>query len=395
MTRSMNNDDRWLLPDGIEETLPDAARRIETMRRNALDLLDSWGYELVMPPLMEYLDSLLTGVGRDLEIETFKLTDQVSGKMLGVRADMTPQVARIDAHYLRRSGATRLCYFGPVLRTRPDTLGGSRVPLQLGAELFGVASADADIEIVELLTETLARLGVGDIHVDLGHMGIFRGLMQEAGLEQEVRASIMAAVTSKSAPDVESRCKEYNVDGNVIDLLVRMTDCSGEAGTLGAMANAFANGPDVVASAYENLAHIASRLKQRLPDTRIYFDLAALSGHSYHTGLVFAVYMPGCGRAIANGGRYDDIGSEFGRARPATGFSIDLRALARQTAGEKTEPEIIFAPFEEDDSLINAVRALRESGKRVVYYEKSEKLDSEGAPSSRLVNQNGEWVIQR
>ena len=394
MIQSIQKDDRWLLPDGIEETLPDEARRIESLRRCSLDLLDSWGYELVMPPLMEYLDSLFTGVGRSLEIETFKLTDQMTGKMMGVRADMTPQVARIDAHYLRRSGATRLCYFGPVLRTRPESLGGSRVPLQLGAELFGVASADADIEIVELLVETLRRMGIESVHVDLAHMGIFRGLMNQTGLDDNAQSILMEAVTCKSAPDVERQCGLLKVNNHVRELLMLMTDSSGDIDQLADIADKFSKAPGEVVKAFDNLLVIACRLRQRLPETRIYFDLAALRGQSYHTGLVFAVYMPGYGRAIANGGRYDDIGREFGRARAATGFSLDLREVSKQATAGANEQEIICAPYEEDEALMKTVRTLRESGRQVIfcYEDDQENMNRDGV--SRLVRKDDSWVIE-
>ena len=395
MIQSMQKDDRWLLPDGIEETLPEEARRIESLRRRSLNLLESWGYELVMPPLMEYLDSLLTGVGRSLEIETFKLTDQMTGKMMGVRADMTPQVARIDAHYLRRSGASRLCYFGPVLRTRPDCLGCSRVPLQLGAELFGVASADADIEIVELLVETLRRMGIESVHVDLGHMGIFQGLMKQTDLDDNAQSVLMEAVTCKSAPDVERQCDLLGINDYVRELLMLMTDSSGDVGQLSKLADKFSNAPEEIAAAFDNLVVIAKRLKQRLPETRLYFDLAALRGQSYHTGLVFAVYMPGYGRAIANGGRYDDIGKEFGRARPATGFSLDLREVSKQATIAMEKSEMICAPYEEDEALMNTVRALRESGRQVVFCYEDDQADMSRNGASRLVKQdNDTWVIE-
>jgi ATP phosphoribosyltransferase regulatory subunit len=394
MTESLQKDDRWLLPDGIEETLPEEARRIESLRRRILDLLDSWGYELVMPPLMEYLDSLLTGVGGGLEIETFKLTDQMTGKMMGVRADMTPQVARIDAHYLRRTGATRLCYFGPVLRTRPDCLGCSRVPLQLGAELFGVSGVDADIEIVELLVETLHLMGLRSVHVDLGHMGIFRGLMKQTGLDDAAQSLVMESVSCKSMPDVERRCTALGLDDAVRKMLVFMTAASGDVDQLGELHGRFADAPGEVRDAFDNLSVIAARLKQRLPDTRLYFDLAALRGQSYHTGLVFTVYLPGFGRAIANGGRYDDIGLEFGRARPATGFSLDLRSLARLTPVEVIAPETICAPYEEDSALMEAVRELRKSGKRVVFCYPDDSQDMARAGTGRLVKKDNTWVIE-
>ena len=266
---SLNDGDRWLLPVGVEETLPAEAAQIEKLRRIALDLLSSWGYELVMPPLMEFLDSLLTGVGHGLEIETFKITDQISGRMMGVRADMTPQVARIDAHYLRTNGARRLCYFGPVLRTLQDCLGCSRVPLQLGAELFGVKSSKADIEIVELLVDTLHSIGLEGLHVDLGHMGIFQGLCRAEELDPSAQDRLSLAIGSRSRDDVARVCQSLGLSSGSTDLFVLMTASSGEVDTLPSLAKRFSSATEEIRQSIENLARISRILKKRLSGTRL------------------------------------------------------------------------------------------------------------------------------
>jgi ATP phosphoribosyltransferase regulatory subunit len=395
MSQSLNNGERWLLPVGVEETLPAEAVLIEKLRRRSLDLLDSWGYELVMPPLMEFLDSLLTGVGHGLEIETFKLTDQVSGKMMGVRADMTPQVARIDSHFLRNNdGPRRLCYFGPVLRTRPDCLGCSRIPLQLGAELFGVKSSQADIEIVELLVEMLRSFGLEGLHVDLGHMGIFLGLAESENLDTAAQDRLAEVIISRARDDVARVCDELAVSPQAREMFILMSSCSGEVDSLGKVVDQLANAPENSRAAIENLLNIASSLKQRLPGLRLYYDLAALKGQSYHNGLVFSVYLPGAGRAIASGGRYDDIGGVFGRARPATGFSLDLRAVSRLVSQENNHAETICVNYEDDPDLFDAVRDLRKDGKRVIYCYDDEQPESSCDNASRLLKKNGKWVVE-
>ncbi len=393
---SLSNGDRWLLPVGVEETLPAEAARIEKLRRKVLDLLGGWGYDLVMPPLMEYLDSLLTGVGHGLEIETFKLTDQMSGKMMGVRADMTPQVARIDAHYLHNDGANRLCYFGPVLRTRPDCLGCSRVPLQLGAELFGVKSYRADVEIVELLVETLHSIGLENLHVDLGHMGIFQALVATEGLDTDTQDKLVEVISSHAGNDVAQFCQSQGLSAEASELFILLTVSSGEVDSLPALAEKFFASSDEVKAAIENLSSIAGSLKKRLPATRLYYDLAELKGKSYHNGLVFSVYIPGTGRAIANGGRYDDIGIEFGRARAATGFSLDLRAvsgLISQPELKMTGSATVYAPDDDDPELLDVVKQLRQNGKRVVLSYDNEQ-SAEGKYTAKLVRQDGKWILQ-
>jgi ATP phosphoribosyltransferase regulatory subunit len=395
MSQSLNSGDHWLLPVGVEETLPTEAARIERLRRKVLDLLNSWGYELVMPPLMEFLDSLLTGVGHGLEIETFKLTDQISGRMMGVRADMTPQVARIDAHYLRSNGPRRLCYFGPVLRTRPDCLGCSRVPLQLGAELFGVKSSQADIEIVELLMETLSSIGLENLHVDLGHMGIFQGLSRTENLDAQAQEKLSTAIGSRSRDDVAHLCESLGLSLRATELFVLMTAASGEVDTLSSVSEKFSCASEEVTESFENLSQISTSLKKRLPATRLYYDLAALKGQSYHNGLVFSVYMPGSGRAIASGGRYDDIGKAFGRARAATGFSLDLRAISSYVKQSDMDTvQSIYASFKDDPGLFEAVRQLRQQGRRVIFCYDNEQLDKNNENSLQLILKDGKWIVE-
>ncbi len=395
MSQSLNSGDHWLLPVGVEETLPTEAARIERLRRKVIDLLNSWGYELVMPPLMEFLDSLLTGVGHGLEIETFKLTDQISGRMMGVRADMTPQVARIDAHYLRSNGPRRLCYFGPVLRTRPDCLGCSRIPLQLGAELFGVKSSQADIEIVELLMETLSTIGLENLHVDLGHMGIFQGLSRTENLNAQAQEKLSTAIGSRSRDDVAQVCESLGLSQRATELFVLLTAASGEVDTLSSVSDKFSGASEDVRESFENLSQISTSLKKRLPATRLYYDLAALKGQSYHNGLVFSVYMPGSGRAIASGGRYDDIGKAFGRARAATGFSLDLRAISSYVKQSDTKSEqSIFASFKDDPALFEAVRQLRQQGRRVIFCYDNEQPDKNSENSLQLILKDGKWIVE-
>ena len=388
----MNNGDRWLLPVGVEETLPAEAAQIERLRRKVLDLLDTWGYELVMPPLMEFLDSLLTGVGHGLEIETFKLTDQISGRMMGVRADMTPQVARIDAHYLRSSGPRRLCYLGPVLRTRPDCLGCSRVPLQLGAELFGVNGSEADVEIVELLVETLQSIGLNKLHIDLGHMGIFQGLCQAEKLDEAAQEKLSLAIGSRSRDDVTQLCEALGLSALATELFVLLTSCSGDVDDLAGVADKFSSASEDVRLAFDNLAQISGSLKKRLPGSRLYFDLAAVKGKGYHNGLVFSVFMPGSGRAIASGGRYDDIGVAFGRARPATGFSLDLRMISAFVDEPEPKTDTICAIYEDDPEQLEAIRQLRQAGNRVIF--NYDSATESGDNTSQLVKKDGKWVVE-
>lgn len=321
--------ERWLLPEGIDELLPDQAQRLEALRRRVLDLHESWGYELVITPFIEFLDSLLTGTGKDLDLQTFKLTDQISGRMLGIRADITPQAARIDAHRLRREAPVRLCYLGSVLRTRMDDFAGSRSPLQLGAELYGHAGVESDVEILCLMMETLRAAEVRDLHLDIGHVGIYRGLALQAGLTSTQERALFTALQSKAEPEVVSLVREYKISDAAAQRLVALASLNGGDDVIASARVRLSGAAPDVLRAVDYIDDLGSRLQRRLPDVPLHYDLAELRGYGYHSGVVFAAFVPGEGQAVAGGGRYDHIGEVFGRARPATGFSADLKTLLR------------------------------------------------------------------
>jgi ATP phosphoribosyltransferase regulatory subunit len=362
----MSRTDRWLLPEGIEELLPVEASRLEALRRRLLDLYATWGYAQVMPPFIEYLESLLVGSGSDLDLETFKLTDQLTGRLMGVRADMTQQVARIDAHRLQHEAPTRLCYLGTVLRARPDGPGGSRSPLQVGAELYGHAGIESDAEVVALMIETLEACGIRDVHLDLGHVGIFRGLTAAAGLDELREAELFEMLQRKARAELEAAVA--GMPQEHASRLLALVDLNGGDEVLDAARERLAGATAEVDAALASLAGVAEVLRRERPELVLHFDLAELRGYRYHTGVVFAALVPGHGEAIARGGRYDDVGRFFGRARPATGFSTDLRTLLRLSDGQATAQveSGIFAPADADPALCAAIRELRERGERVV-----------------------------
>jgi len=387
--------DRWLLPDGIMELLPPQARQVELMRRKVLDLYHHWGYELVMPPIAEHLESLLTGVGHDLDLNTFKVTDRISGHTLGVRADMTPQVARIDAHRLRTEGASRLCYCGSVLHTHPANMLASRNPLQLGAELYGHAGPDSDVEVISLMLATLKEVGLtGTISLDLGHVGIFSRLMELCGLTAQQQADYQDMLQRKALPEVGRFVAELELaDEQVREWLCQLPRLNGSADVL-KRAEALFGHDAALGDAIRYLGDLAARIQARFPGVNAYFDLSELRGYHYHTGVVFAAYTPEYGQALAKGGRYDNIGKDFGRARPATGFSADLKTLL-DLAGCLTQPSesVVLAPAGESESLHVAIDALRRSGKRVVQQLEGE-VDQGGQYTQRLVAEGGAWVVK-
>jgi ATP phosphoribosyltransferase regulatory subunit len=358
--------DRWLLPEGIEEILPQQARKVEALRRRLLDLYASWGYDLVIPPMIEYLDSLLTGTGHDLDLQTFKLTDQLTGKLMGLRADMTPQVARIDAHNLKQSIPTRLCYIGSVLHTRPDGFAASRSPIQVGAELYGHSGSESDVEVFLLMMETLRQSGVDDAYFDLGHVGIYRELIKRAELSDEQQAELFDALQRKAKPEIQQLIASWSLDRKMANGLLGLADLNGDESVLEEAHRLLGFAGKEVKTALDNLQAVATQLKAREPDIKLHFDLAELRGYNYHTGVVFAAYVPGRGQAIAQGGRYDDIGKVFGRARPATGFSTDLITLIE--LGDRNEQPAggIYAPIPEDTELRESITQLRQQGERVV-----------------------------
>jgi ATP phosphoribosyltransferase regulatory subunit len=360
-------EDRWLLPEGVDEVLPPQAERLETLRRTILDLFHGWGYDLVIPPLIEYLESLLTGAGHDLDLQTFKLTDQLTGRLMGVRADMTPQVARIDAHRLRRDAPTRLCYLGPVLHTLPNAFAGSRNPFQIGAELYGHRGLESDVEVMCLMLDTLAAAGFDSVLLDLGHMAIFRGLSRQAALDRDQESTLFDALQRKACPEINRYLNDWSIAPRAAGLMRALPALNGGESILAQAQEIFAGASQSVIEALADLREIARLLAARAPAVELHFDLAELRGYHYHTGVMFAAYVPGQGQALAKGGRYDDIGRVFGRARPATGFSTDLKLLVGSGAAAGAVQDAVFAPWSEDARLAAAVAELRRGGRRVVY----------------------------
>ena len=385
----MTSVDRWQLPDGIEEILPPQAAAVEALRRQLLDLYRSWGYQMVIPPLIEFTESLLIGLGHDLDLLTFRLTDQLSGRSLGVRADITPQVARIDAHSLAEEGITRLCYAGSILHTRPKSLMASRSPIQVGAELYGDNSLAADVEIVRLMLATLDAAGLGQITLDLGHVGIYEAVLDCAGLSEEQEQTVFDALQRKSVPDL--RLALADVDEQAAALIIALVDLHGDESVLGNARELFAERAPAALEAVDALQEVAADLRRQRPDLSISFDLAELRGYNYHTGIVFAAYVPGHGQALANGGRYDDVGEVFGRARPATGFATDLKALVALLPPEPPAPGAISMPDSDDPSLASRAERLRAQGEIVI---NCLATDPDPRCDRLLVEQDGEWVVQ-
>jgi ATP phosphoribosyltransferase regulatory subunit len=311
---------KWLLPEYVEDILPAEARRIEKARRKILDLFFAHKYELVMPPLLEFTDSLFTGTGHDLELRTFKMVDQFSGKTMGVRADITPQVARIDAHLLNRKGVTRLCYCGSVLHTRPASPGATREPIQIGAEMYGDAAVKADAEVQALLCDALAAAGMKGLRLGIGHVAVFRAIAQAAKINGERESQLFEALQKKDLPALKQLTKGLNAKTR--DALLLLPELYGDAAVLDEAARKL---PKI--AALEKALTTLRALAKSCP-VPASFDLAELRGYHYHSGVVFDAYCDGVTGPVARGGRYDDVGKAFGRARPATGFSIDLRALA-------------------------------------------------------------------
>lgn len=364
----MSGVDRWLLPDGVEEALPARARALEALRRRLLDLYAGWGYELVMPPLIEFLDSLLCGSGPDVSLQTFTLTDQLSGRAMGVRADITPQVARIDAHGLKANGPQRLCYAGSVLHARPAGMAASRVPLQAGAELFGHAGIAADIEVISLMLETLAAVGRRDVHLDIGHVGIHRGLVAAASLNSNDEAVLFDIFQRKAVPELDAFLAAKVADSATRARLRALVDLAGDLASVTARAQQVLAGAGLhVERALHDLLAIAEQVRGRYPHVQVCVDLCELRGYRYHSGCVFAAYVAGRSQDVAKGGRYDDIGQVFGRSRPATGFSVDVKTLVDIAAdGLLPAAAGICAPADTDAALLAKVAQLRAAGERVV-----------------------------
>ena len=375
---------RWLLPEAIEDILPAEALRIETLRRRLLDDFATRGYQLVVPPLLEHLDSLLSGGGEDLDLRTFKLVDQTSGRALGVRADITPQVARIDAHLLNRQGIARLCYCGSVLHTLPAGFNATREPLQIGAELYGHEGIEADIEIIGLLGESLRLCALDAARIDLGHAGIFHALTSSAGIDGATEKLLFAALQAK---DVSALTDLVNgMTEPARSALLALPTLYGGREVLG-RARAVLPATAPITKALHQLQQVADAMAA-LP---IGFDLSDLRGYQYHCGIVFAAYHAKASGAIALGGRYDGVGKAFGRARPATGFSMDLRELARPTTPTSV-PSAIFAPYLADDKLIAEIQRLRGKGE-IVWCDLPGHADEDKRCDRMLVLRDGKWIV--
>ncbi|HQQ73851.1 MAG TPA: ATP phosphoribosyltransferase regulatory subunit [Pseudomonadales bacterium] len=378
--------DRWLLPDGIEELLPAQAARAEYLRRQLLDLYSSWGYELVMPPLVEFTESLLVSGNNDLDLQTCKLTDQLSGRLMGVRADITPQTARIDAHGLIRQGATRLCYAGSTLHARPKTALASRSPIQIGCEFYGVAGVEADCEVISLMLETARVAGIQSVTLDLGHVAIFRSLAELAKLDAEQEQVLFDILQRKATTELKAFVTASVTDTVAAELLLAMPNWKGDRNILALANTALAKAPVAVREAITQLEQIAVCVEQRAPDVKLYFDLSELRGYHYHTGVVFALYVAGVGEAIANGGRYDNFGAAFGRARPASGFSADLKHLMDLGSTSEQHPNAIWAVLDGSSAQWQAIAALRAKGERVIASGSGEIRDASCDRELTLVN---------
>ncbi|MFV5498828.1 ATP phosphoribosyltransferase regulatory subunit [Acinetobacter towneri] len=381
----------WLLPDGVADVLPEQAQVIESLRRKSLDFLASRGYQLVYTPFIEYIESLssLSESNQDLDLATFKVIDQLSGRLLGVRADMTPQVARIDAHVHSVDGIARYCYAGTVLHTKPQGFNTTRAPLQLGAELFGSDSIDADVEMVDLMLSLLKEAGLAEgVHLDLGHVGLFRSLVKQAELSKATERQLSDLYQRKALPELAEFTQDLNFGSDFYALGRYASDLTALQAHLSA---------DVLENtefkqAFEAVKATQAEIQARWPNLHIGIDVVELRSYHYHTGLMYAVYAPNRAAPLAQGGRYDGIGQHFGRARPATGFSCDLFVLS---AGRFESSSVVVAPKGSQPDLIAAIQNTRAQGFSVIQLLGNDDLNSVPYATHQLVLANGEWTVEK
>ena len=392
----MTSRTRWLLPAGIEEVLPKNAATLEQYRRRLLDLFATWGYQLVIPPFIEFTDSLLIGDSEDLDLQTFKLTDQLSGRSMGVRADMTPQVARIDAHMLKSECPTRLCYCGTVLRTRPETAGGSRSPLQIGAELYGHDGLASDVEIISLMIATLQASNVQNILLDLGHTGIFDALIEGENFEAAFKNDLFSMLQRKSTADIDNLLRTTDCKPELKTAISSLVGLHGTKDVLNRARSELKIGGDKVLACIDYVEALSEMLAPRLNATEIHYDLAELRGYHYQNDIVFAAFDAQSGDELARGGRYNNIGEVFGRARPATGFSADLKQLvlaSKQTT--ETICKCIFAPASNDKALMDFVSELRAKGEKVITALGDNNNEAVSLGCTHIIQkQNNKWVMK-
>ncbi|MEO0048622.1 MAG: phosphoribosyltransferase regulatory subunit [Pseudomonadota bacterium] len=383
---------RWLLPENIADVLPSEARKIEELRRILLDRFQSYGYELVMPPMLEYLDSLLTGAGQDLNLKTFKLVDQLSGRTLGLRADITPQVARIDAHLLNRQGVTRLCYAGSVLHTLAAPGSMSREQLQLGAEIYGYAGWEADLEVQKLLNEVLNLSKVGTVTLDMSHAGLLTAILGDYQPESDALNGLYAALQTKDLPGLNALLASWPV--KIKESILALVALSGSPEpVLKTARQSLPNLPGVL-NALNDLERLCQAISSLSNAPQLNLDLSDLRGYQYHSGVMFAAYVAGLPAAVARGGRYDMVGAAFGRSRPATGFSLDIMTLSRLSKIDSRKSAIL-APWSNDSKLSEQIAELRHQGEVVIQLLPGHEQDGDEFHCDReLLDQKGAWVVK-
>lgn len=400
----------WLLPDGINESLPDEAEKLEALRRHLIDLYATWGYRLVMPPLVEYMESLRAGMGTQLDLQTFKITDQLNGRLMGVRADITPQVARMDAHKLSKNSLdktiNRLCYMGSVLRTRSEEQGGSRSPIQVGAELFGHAGIESDFEIISLMLETLHSLDLNDLVLDLGHVGIANGVAEFVLLTNEQKESYFDMLARKSIPEIDEWVASQEFTLSESEMLLALPKLSGSSTVISKAKTILEKAGSDVLDALVHLQNMSDLVLDHFPDLELHIDLAEMRGYAYHTGIMYTVYKQGSqvdgssSCSVAHGGRYDGVGEAFGSSRPAIGFSTDLHTLAKLSFGttaliNSLGVNGVLAPYSLDKDLDKLIYNLRSQGEQVIRQINTDtQLTPEQQGCNRIIEkQDDDWVV--
>jgi ATP phosphoribosyltransferase regulatory subunit len=389
--------DHWLLPDGVDEILPPNAAKLESVRRQLLDLYNRWGYQLVIPPLIEFLDSLLTGSGHDVDLQTFRISDHITGRTMGLRADVTPQVARIDAHSLMQQGPTRLCYAETVVHAAADHMLASRTPIRVGAELFGHEGRASDLEIVSLMIESLTALDFANVHLELGDVSIYSALMTDVQIQPQDETRLFNAIQRKAHADIASIIDGLDLTRSRSDAIKKLPLLVGRKQVLAECQQLMGDVPGVSES-LQRLEYIEEALQVRFPKIKVHFDLSELRGYNYHTGIVFAAYLPGHGQ-VAKGGRYDHVGEVFGRPRPATGFDMDLKVLVGIATGTHHEVDRIYVchhpdlKASEQQELWDYVQELRDGG-AFVTFELEGQIRDESGYSSRLTWRGGKPVVE-
>ena len=391
----MNMNKKWLLPENIDDVLPVEAKRLEIMRRRIVDLFDSWGYELVNPPLVEFLESLVAPDEDELLLQTFKLTDQLSGKTLGMRADMTPQIARIDAHALSRNKINRLCYCGTVLKTKPESVGASRAPIQFGAEVYGHDGIESTVEIIQLMLTTLKLAGAEQILLSLGHVGIYLELVKATKLQAAQNTELIPLLHAKAKHEIYTYLKEVQVPKQQIEWFADLCDLHGDMSVLQEARSRYSSVSDKITTLLDELQFIADKLSANTD--KLLFDLSELPCYHYEAGIVFSAFVLEIQKEVARGGCYDGVGELFGRARPAVGFSGDMKLfldINQNSVMDKPQSKrFIFAPRSQDSQLQAMIDSARENGDRVVVQLGEEQAQEYGC-DTRFVKADNRWMIE-